>query len=240
MGNRSIRRAHKDAAEKRIMQIMRKRDALHAASDKAGELRVPLDEPIFWGYGRVLIVRKDLARSPLGERLLELLPIVQNYQENRRKDFKRWNGDTHCWEEWVHKPAKLGKRRWEKLPERLRCFFVHSWEKRQSCYRIRDPWMFESRRHKLWIRYRTIPDTELEQEAAYWDDIWQQEMLHARSLKVKSPRRNGWKRYARWYLRDRRPLDRAHRREITDGWEEFAAGRLRLARGKEVMEDAEA
>lgn len=224
--------------EKLWIRQRRRMDVLYRLNRWDEGVMVPMEEPKFWGYRRELILRKDIANRRDADRLLELLKIVQNVQDCRRKDFKQWNPKLKRWEEWPHRPSKISIRRWEKLPESLRCFFHRSWDKYQFVYRITDAWMFETRRHKLWITHRRLPNSEVEQELSYLNARWEQECIDQRFQKVKSPRRNGWKRMRR--NRKARIMNHIHRKEVRDGLEVFWNGQLADERGKEVMKDAEA
>lgn len=237
MGNRIVRRIHKDAMEKLWIRQRRRMDVLYRLNRWDEGVLVPMEEPKFWGYRRELILRKDIANRRDADRLLELLKIVQNVQDCRRKDFKQWNPKLKRWEEWPHRPSKISIRRWEKLPESLRCFFHRSWDKYQFVYRITDPWMFETRRHKLWITHRRLPNVEVEQELDYLDARWVQACVYDRFYsKVKS--RKTTRKWC-WNLEKERLRDRAHRQEIEEGLRLHWNGLLADERGKEVIQDAE-
>ena len=238
MGDRLFVRANKTAAEKRMIQIRRRSNQLWILDRHENEERVPLEVPKFWGYRRHLVVRKDIASRSDARRFLELLQHVQKVEDARRKDFKNWNPKLRRWEEWRHTPAKLNSRRYERLPNHLKGYFYQGWDRYQRVYCVIEPWVFESRRSKLWITHRFIPNVELKQEIAYLDALETQGCLREHGLKIKSPRRNGWKSIRRDTKSKLR--DREHRKEVNEAWEAFAQGRLDYARGKEVMDDAKA
>ncbi|HEX2900587.1 MAG TPA: hypothetical protein VHS96_12775 [Bacteroidia bacterium] len=238
MGNRLVVRAHKTAAEKRMIRIRKRMHVLWDLDRHENEERVPLEEPKFWGYRRHLILRKDVASRGDARTYFELLQHVQKVEDSRRKDFKAWNPKLRRWEEWRHTPSKLNSRRYERLPRHLKSHFYGGWDYYQRVYRIIEPWVFESRRHKLWITHRFIPNVELKQELAYLNALETQECLQAHGLKVKCPRRNGWKKYDRHSKPKLR--DRVHRLEMLEALEIHASGRLDAERGKEGMHDAEA
>ena len=237
MGNRLCVRANKKAAEKRIIRIRKRLHELWKLDRHENEERVPLEEPKFWGYRRELVLRKDIASRSDARRFHELLGYVQRVDDCRRKDFKTWNPRLRRWEEWRHKPSKLTSRRFERLPKHLKTYFHVGWEYYQRVYRFSEPWVFESRRHKLWITHRFIPNVELKQEVAYLKALTDQGCLQEHGLKIKSPRRNGWKRYGRHSKPKLR--DRVHREEMLLALELHAAGLLQNERGKEVKKNAE-
>lgn len=238
MGNRLIRRDRKTVAEERVRAMMVRRKVLRRLG-REGRLRVPLEEPVFWGYRRELVVRPDVLNRKDAHRILALLPIVQKEEDCKRKDFKRWDWQARSWVEWNHTPRKLFPREYALLPADLKCYFEVHWSYwRGKRYMISHPWMFTSKRSKLYITHRFVPDTEVLQEMSYIDGRVEQNQWQGIANKVKS-RRNRWKK-RRQLPRKRRILDQIHRWEVNDSLHWHAQGLLGCERGKEVMEDAEA
>lgn len=238
MGNRLIRRDRKTVAEERVRAMVVRREVLWRLG-RENKLRVPLDEPVFWGYRRELMLRPDILRRRDAPRLLALLPIVQKEEDCKRKDFKHWDKQTRRWEEWRHTPRKLYPGEYRQLPEELQCYFERTWSYwKGTRYMISHPWMFVSKRAKLYITHRFVPDTEVEQELHYLADRMLQNDWDGIAIKVKSPR-NRWKKRRR-VPRKRRILERIHQKEIAEAQEWHAQGKLDWARGKEVSEDAKA
>jgi hypothetical protein len=238
MGNRLIRRDRKTVAEERVRAMVARRKVLWDLG-REGRLRVPLDEPLFWGYRRSLVLRADVMRRKDAARLLALLPMVQKEEDCRRKDFKRWDKQTRRWMVWNHTPRKLSPWEYAKLPEDQKCYFERIWSYwKGTRYMISEPWMFVSKRSKLYITHRFVPNTEVEQELKYLNDRFEQSEWDGIATKVKT-RRNRWKKRQQT-PRKRRILDSIHRKEIGEAGEWLAQGKLAWARGKEVNEDAKA
>jgi hypothetical protein len=238
MGNRIIRRAHKDAAEKRIIRILRKRYELHRLDTRSQEVLVPMDKPVFWGYRRFLVLREDVAKRKDSGRFQALLALVQHVQDSKRKDFKTRLGRSKAWQENYHRPRRISARVFKNLPVSLKCYFIGAWNEKQMVYRVDDPWMFETRVHKLWITHRRIPNVEFKQEEAYWDDIWEQGQLSGTYRKIKS-RKARWKT---WILElpEHKRTRLLHEAEKKAALELHASGLLQIERGKEVSPNAEA
>lgn len=236
MGNRLCVRARKAAAEKTVRaMVLRKWELTRFRRSEELE-RVPLEKPVFWGYRRRLILRKDIAARKDADRLLELLVVVQKEEDCRRKDFKRWDKQTHRWETWEHRPRKLWRCEYERLPSYLKPYFEsYLNDRHQLRYRIALPWMFESRRSKLYLTHRFLPNVEREREVSYLSARIEQGQLMGIYAKVSS-RRSYW---SNCYNDDKRKLQaKIHRQEIAAGYECHAAGKLLQERGKEVNEDA--
>jgi hypothetical protein len=238
MGNRLIRRDRKTVAEERVRAMMARRDVLWRLG-RDGRLRVPLAEPFLWGYRRELVLRLDVARRRDADTFLQLLELVQKVDDCKRKDFMVYDKQACCWYKWQHKPKKLSLRQYNNLPSHLQRFFHLTWNHEERWrYQLTDTWMFVSKRSKLYITHRFVPDTEVEQELHYLSDRILQNQLEGIANKVKSGR-NRWKKR-------RRPIKkwvesaRIHRKEIGEAQEWHAQGKLDWARGKEVNEDAKA
>jgi hypothetical protein len=237
MGNRIIRRAYKVAAENQIIRIMRKRCELFRLDTRSQEVLVPLDKPVFWGYRRFLVLREDVAKRKDSGRFQALLALVQHVQDSKRKDFKTRLGRSKAWQENYHRPRRISARVFKNLPATLKCYFIGAWNEKQMVYRVDDPWMFETRVHKLWITHRWVPNMELKQEVAYWDDIWEQRQLSGAYRKIKS-RKARWKTW-RLELAEHKRTRLLHEAETADALELHAAKRLDEERGKEVILNAE-
>lgn len=236
MGNRLVRRDRKTVAEERVRAMIARRKVLWHLEEE-GKLRVPLEEPFFWGYRREFILRADVARRRDADRLLQVLSLVQKPEDCKRKDFLVYDRQTRRWYQWHHTPKTLSIRQFQWLPEDLKCYFNLAW-----CFELRwrfevtHPWMFQTRLSKLYITHRFVPDAEAEQASDYLEAKILQGQLWGIATKVKSGR-NRWKKR-------RRPIQkwqayaRIHRQETDQALECHAQGKLGWARGKEVMQDA--
>jgi hypothetical protein len=236
MGNRLIRRARKEAAEKTVRTLMRRRFELRRYRRTDDRERVALEKPVFWVYRRHLILRKDIASRKDAKRLLGLLAIVQKEEDCRRKDFKRWDKLTHRWESWNHTPCKLSPAEYRKLPDDLQCFFEsYQHDRWGRMYRVVHPWWFASRRRKLYLTHRFLPNIEREREQSYLEARVEQGQLMGIYTKVKS-RRSSWGND--WNARKRKLGDLGDAKQVLHAMEIHAAGQLHLERGKEVICDA--
>lgn len=234
MGNRLMWRARKKHAAKRLRRMVQRIDDLRRSKGR-NKLRVPLDAPVLWGYRRCLVLRPDAARRSDSDRLLALLAVVQKVEDCKRKDFKRWDYRIRRWEQWRHTPRKLSPREYEKLPAELKCYFSWIWSYwKGKRYVITHDWMFATRRSKLYLTHRFIPDVEIEQELSYLRERIDQGRLWGKYRKIKCRKTHSW----RGDSRRRKLRDHAHRQEIRLGKQLFDAGELALERGKEVNADA--
>jgi hypothetical protein len=237
MGNRLFRRLLKTEAEKSVRRLEHRLDDLYTMG-REGRLRVPLEKPIFWGYRREFVLREDIARRQDAERLLVLLSKIQKVEDSKRKDFKVWDRPTKRWRDWHHKPRKLSPREFQSLPPDLKCHFNSTWSYWKGLrYEITHTWMFVTRRSKLYLTHRFIPNVEVEQEISYLSERYDQGRLWQTYSRVKSRKTS-----RRWSLNAKRYLlrDRQAWLERDEALEIHAGGRMDLERGKEVMTDAKA
>ncbi len=235
MANRLIRRARKEAAEKTMRAMVKRIDDLYTMG-REGRLRVPLEKPVFWGYRRELILRADVARRQDAEGLLLLLRAVQKVEDSKRKDFKVFDKQRRRWLDWYHRPRKLGPRAYEALRPDLKPHFHRTWSHQKGTrYEITHNWMFASRRSKLYLTHRFIPNVEVEQELSYLKGRMEQGMIWEKYQHVKCR-----KTTREWLMdTDRRKLRaRMMDREIREGLESHAARQLDRERGREVIHDA--
>jgi hypothetical protein len=235
MGNRLICRARKEAAEKAMRAMVKRIDALYTMG-REGRLRVPLEKPVFWGYRRELILRPDVARRQDAEGLLVLLRTVQKLEDSKRKDFKVFDKQRRRWADWHHTPRKLAPRVYDALRPDLKCHFHWTWTPwKGSRYEITHNWMYASRRSKLYLTHRFIPNVEVEQELSYLKARMEQDMLWEKYRHVKSRKTT---REWPWDTSRRKLRSQMLAQEIREGLEVHACGQLCLERGKEVICDA--
>jgi hypothetical protein len=238
MGNRLMRRDRKTVAAEWVRAMLRRLDQLQTLG-QAGRLRVALDAPIFWGYRRELVLRADVMRRNDAARLREVLQLVQKREDCKRKDFMRYDKQTRRWEKWNHTPRRLSIREYGKLSPDLKCYFHPTWSYQRGWrYEVAYDWMFTSRRYKLYLTHRFIPDAEVLQEEDYLVARLHQP-ARVGILVRETAGRNRWK-HRRGMIDKYVHAAKGHRLEIADGLECHAGGLLDWARGKEVSEDAKA
>jgi hypothetical protein len=236
MGNRLHVRDRKTVAEQRVRAMIAQREKLWRL-DEEGELRVPLEQPFLWGYRREFVLRADVARRRDADRLLQVLALVQKTEDCKRKDFMVYDPRRRCWHAWRHTLWVLSIGQFQRLPEDLKGFFNPAWHFDLGWrYEVTHPWMFVSRRHKLYITHRLIPDAEVEQASDYLEARWLQNQLEGIARKCRSGS-NNWKRRRRPLAREVQ-LRRIQQQELRAALEMHAAGQLDRERGREVIADA--
>jgi len=202
--SREARRAFYESKEKEAHRLLKRLNDISSLAHGhcQGNQMVTLDKPIRKGWVRFYKVRDDLARSPEGPMLAEVLKFVQCSAHCDRKDFtqkKYFNGHWKKEREPVEQELTPVHEKFflENVPERLHKYFYKTYEvsrwggQTYVAYKVWQPWKFVFVVKPYYIR--EVPMTSSEAESEYkhlWNKLWKHDNLTMRFMDHSSERKD--------------------------------------------------
>lgn len=163
---RNERKFYKDNLEKEALRIDRLVNEYRNNYYKSCEY-IPIP-PYKDGWIRRLVVREDLRRTAEAHLLQEVIKLVTREQFCRRKDFKRIDWKTRKLVDMEFQIRKLNEKEYDKLPEKLKNFFVRVivFPKYGACYYayefVEKMWKFKFKIEPHYIKYRIVYDSNFQ------------------------------------------------------------------------------
>jgi hypothetical protein len=194
MTERRAKRATKDAFEKQLRALEKRRKRLR----KEEYSYVELEKPLFVGYEKYFTLRDDMLMRPDFPILEKLLELINNVLFSKHKNFsKRIRRKTkRAYQEkglksvpLKHEIHDLQHEKWVKLSRVEQSYFSPreiktSWGGTYNVYDWNYPWMFVPKVRKKWITQVRIPDATKMSESDQIENFVERNYLRPKIAKI--------------------------------------------------------
>ncbi|MEM1000130.1 MAG: hypothetical protein AAGN35_23950 [Bacteroidota bacterium] len=213
MSSRMHRRDVHRARERRV------RDTVRTHARLIEEIREEtvyekLPKPVFGGYRRFFVLRKDIAARREAATWQNILDLIQREDFSRRKDFKYRVWPSRRWIYLVHEPKTFAPHEFaQQVPFRLQEHFHFRYLTGRKKYYFLYPWMLVSQCKKFYYTHRAIPPWDKIRERDYLQDRILQG-LYWQTYENLARGRYGYREWSR--PRKEILLERYHKREMRE------------------------
>ena len=164
-----------NAYEKKAVNLLKRYNELHRISRNTPW--IPVDPPVRAGWDRFFVVRHDLVKQKLGEKVAKVLPIINSHIFCRNKNFLHKDWLTGKIVPIEHVTQDLTEREYNALDKEFLIWFTPRMKKSRwmrhsyKVYEFNRPQFLDYQTKPHYITHRPVHDGELNAELDYIHDM---------------------------------------------------------------------